>query len=58
MVDATQFAITLTPELYARMSAEATQLGVPLEWVVASLVVDTFEADRPGRPWLESRDDG
>ena len=47
MKTATQFAITLTPELYERLTAEASQLDVPLEWVLASLVVDTLESNCP-----------
>lgn len=38
------FAVTLTPELFERLSAESVRLGVPLEWVVASMVLDTVEA--------------
>jgi hypothetical protein len=43
--------VTLTPELYARLLSEATALDVPLAWLVASLVVDTFpeEAIQPAR---------
>lgn len=42
-----EVSVTLTPELFARLKAEARALEVPLEWLVASLVVDTIEADRP-----------
>ena len=42
-----EVAVTLTPELYDRLAAEAAVLGVPLQWLVASLVVDTIEADAP-----------
>jgi hypothetical protein len=38
-----EIAVTLAPELFARLKAEAGALGIPLEWVVASLVVDTME---------------
>jgi hypothetical protein len=41
-----EVAVTLSTELYERLRAEAATLGVPLEWLVASLVVDTFEARR------------
>jgi hypothetical protein len=41
------FAVTLEAELYQRLDAEARRLGVALEWVVASLIVDTIEADAP-----------
>ncbi len=43
----TEVAVTLTPELFDRLRDEAVRLGVPLEWVVASLVADTIDADRP-----------
>ena len=36
-------AVTLSAELFARLKAEARKLEVPLEWLVASLVVDTVE---------------
>lgn len=41
-----EVAVTLSTELYERLNAEAAALGVPLEWLVASLVVDTFEGER------------
>jgi hypothetical protein len=47
MNTATEVAVTLTAELFDRLRAEATRLGVPLEWVVASLVADTLDADQP-----------
>lgn len=43
----TEVAVTLSSDLYERLSAEAAALGVSLEWLVASLVVDTFETERP-----------
>ena len=36
-------AVTLSAELFDRLSAEARSLGLPLEWLVASLVVDTVD---------------
>lgn len=47
MNTASEVAVTLAPELYERLRSEARKLGVPFEWVVASLVVDTLEARRP-----------
>ena len=38
-------AVTLSLELFDLLSAEARKLGLPLEWLVASLVVDTVESD-------------
>ena len=38
-------AVTLSTELFELLTAEARKLGLPLEWLVASLVVDTVEAD-------------
>lgn len=37
-----EFSVTLEPKLFERLCAEAKLLGVPLEWIVASLVADTF----------------
>lgn len=36
-------AVTLSAELFDRLSAEARLLGLPLEWVIASLVADTVD---------------
>jgi len=38
-----EVAVTLTPELFQRLKSEAGRLEVSLEWLVASLVVDTME---------------
>jgi hypothetical protein len=40
---APEVAVTLDPDLFERLRSEAEQLGVPMAWLVASLVVDTFE---------------
>ena len=42
-----EVSVTLTPDLFERLRDESRKLGVPIEYVVASLVVDTLEADRP-----------
>lgn len=42
----TEVEVTLSRTLYRRLMAEARRLELPLEWVVASLVVDTFEPER------------
>ena len=38
-----EVAVTLAPELLERLRSEAKMLGVSLEWLVASLVVDTLD---------------
>jgi hypothetical protein len=38
-----EVAVTLAPELFAQLKAEAELLGLPMEWLVASLVADTLE---------------
>ncbi len=43
MTNETGLAVTLSAELFERLSAEARKLGLSLEWLVASLVVDTVE---------------
>lgn len=47
MNSASEVCVTLDPDLYEQLRTEARRLDVPLEWLVASLVVDTFEADHP-----------
>jgi hypothetical protein len=42
-----EFAVTLAPELFEQLRREAKLLGVSLEWLVASLVVDTFDETEP-----------
>ncbi len=44
--------VTLTRALFEQLSVKAGKIGVPLEWLVASLVVDMLEAgDRFSRAW-------
>ena len=38
-----ELAVTLSDKLFAHLRDEARRLGIPLEWLVASLVVDTME---------------
>ena len=40
-------AVTLSAELFATLSAEARKLGLPLEWLVASIVAETVEPEEP-----------
>jgi hypothetical protein len=44
---AAEVSVTLAPELYQLLRAESRKLGVSIQWLVASLVVDTIESDAP-----------
>lgn len=35
--------VTLSADLLRRLRDEALALGVPIEWLIASLIVDTIE---------------
>ena len=52
MITEPSLAVTLSAELYALLTAEARKLGLPLEWLVASLVVDTVDSDAESMPTL------
>jgi hypothetical protein len=41
-----EVAVTLPPALHARLAAEAAELNVPMEWIVAALVAELMY-DRP-----------
>ncbi len=43
---AAEVSVTLAPDLYKRLRAESRKLGVSLQWLVASLVVDTIDTER------------
>jgi len=45
MIAAPVLSVTLSSDLMRHMRAESRRLGVPLEWLVASMVVDTMEDD-------------
>jgi len=45
MIAEPSLAVTLSAELFALLTEEARKLGLPLEWLVASLVVDTVDSD-------------
>ena len=45
MNSASIFSVTLTQELFERLTAESKALGVTMEWLVAALVADTFDTD-------------
>jgi hypothetical protein len=51
MSNAPEIAVTLAPDLFKQLLIEARRLGVSLEWLVASLVVDTMEVNL-GEPSL------
>ena len=36
--------VTLSADLLRRLRDEARELGVPLQWLVASLIVDTVDS--------------
>jgi hypothetical protein len=44
MNTASEVKVTLTRALFEHLSVKARKIGVPLEWLVASLVVDLLEA--------------
>ena len=48
MKTAPEIAVTLSASLLRRLKEEARLLGVSLEWLVASLVVDTIDEDSTG----------
>jgi hypothetical protein len=44
-------AVTLSADLLRQLRTEAEALGLPIEWLVASMIVDTVDAvDLPARP--------
>ena len=47
MDTASELAITVSGKLYRHLRAEARRLGVPLEWLVASLIVETIDEGEP-----------
>lgn len=47
-----ELSVTLSDDLYQHLSDEATRLGIPLEWLVASMVVDTMD-DEDGPTQLD-----
>ena len=49
MISAAEVCVTLTADLYKRLRTEARELGVPMEWLVASIVADTIATDAPLR---------
>ena len=45
MIAEPSLAVTLSVELFELLTVEARKLGLPLEWLVASLVADTVDND-------------
>ena len=50
MDSTSELAVTLSDELLEQLKAEAETLGLPLEWLVASLVADTIDAEEEWEP--------
>ncbi len=40
-----ELTVTLSDDLFEHLSDEAARLGIPLQWLVASIVVDTMDED-------------
>lgn len=40
---ASELTVTLSPQLFNVIREEAARLGLPIEWLIASLVVDTVD---------------
>lgn len=45
MNDSAGLSVTLSPELHDHLCRESLRLDVPLEWLIASLIVDTMDED-------------
>lgn len=43
MIASPEVAVTLSEEMYDHLRDEAELLGIPLEWLVASIVADTID---------------
>jgi len=43
MTDPREVAVTLSAALLDRLRAEADRLGLPLQWLVASMIADTLD---------------
>ncbi len=43
MIDAPELAVTLPLDLLRHLRAESRRLEVPLEWLIAAVVVETME---------------
>ncbi len=45
MTSTSELAVTLSADLLEQLKAEAELLGLPVEWLVASLVADTIDEE-------------
>lgn len=55
MIAAPELSVTLSSELYRHLRSEARRLDIPLEWLVAGLIVDTMdEAEHEAMPLAAS----
>jgi hypothetical protein len=53
MTDSTSdLTVTLSAELFRVVQCEAKRLGLPIEWVIASLVADTIEIGATTPSWV------
>jgi hypothetical protein len=43
MIASPEVAVTLSEEMYAHLRGEAEMLGIPMEWLIASIVADTID---------------
>lgn len=46
MGTSSELAVTLSAELYNHLRKEAVTLGIPMEWLIASMVVDSMEQNK------------
>jgi len=42
-----EVAVTLSSDLFETLKKESKRLCLPLEWIIASLVADTFSGQSP-----------
>ncbi len=54
MIAPSELAVTLSNDLLDHLRDEARRLEVPLEWLVASLVVDTMDVEDEEPCWKAS----
>ncbi|WP_406699360.1 hypothetical protein V5E97_10875 [Singulisphaera sp. Ch08] len=47
-------SVTLSEKLFDRLNSESVHLSVPLEWLVASLLVELASEDSPSKTLLQT----